>query len=161
MPLSQPSTSIAHSSPETLKIPLQVWVNLMSSFQCEDVESGKCELEYDAIKSLYTAALVAKNEENMGIWELDGSIFVSSTNASGDEVVTEIVMGRKATLVAAHILKNGAGTTFELSRFFGGADPVNGVRKAIYEINQTLNRYGFFAEIVEKGVYRIVKIKPS
>lgn len=155
----EPATAPAPDE-NKVAIPLQAWLSLMNTFNCDDPEGGKCELGFAQIQALYTAALLARNDTHKDIWESDGSIYVR-TQKDGGDTVEEVVMGRKATLVAAHLLRNGGGSTFELSRYFGGTNPVNGVRKAIYEINQTLNRYGFFAEVAKKGIYRIVKAKSS
>lgn len=157
MPTVQPTVLNTKQEEERVHIPLNIWVALQTSFNCVDVESGQCEISFDQIKALYTAALLAKGSEEKDIWESDGVIYIKSKNKSGDDVVSEIVMRRKAMLVAAHLLRNGSASTFELTRYFSGVDPSHGVRNAIVEINKALNSYGFFAETHTKGVYRIVK----
>lgn len=158
MPIVQPSV-LNNTQPEGdfLEVPLRIWIALQTSFRCEDVESGKCELAYNQIKALYTAALLSQNKEEKDIWESDGVIYVRSKNKSGDDVITEIVMNPKPMLVASYILRNECASTFELSRFFSVRDPAHSVRNAIAEINKAINPYGFFAETFKKGVYRIVK----
>ena len=159
MPIVRPTVS-NNTQPEgeaNLVVPLRIWIALLTSFRCDDLESGKCELAFTAIKSLYTAALLSLNKEEKDIWESDGVIYVRSKNKSGDDVITEIVMRQKAALVASYILRNESASTFELSKFFTGNDPYHGVRDAIRDLNKAINPYGFFAETVKKGVYRIVK----
>lgn len=159
MPIQPAVLTDYRPSEDKTKIPLQLWVDLQTSFVCKDIESGQCDLSFDRIKALYTAALNAQNAQDNDIWESDGNIYVRRKNKSGDDVLIEIKFERRKTLlVAIQLLRKHSVSTFELSRFFdGNKSPENGVWHAIHEINKELNQYGYFVEISQKGVYTMVK----
>ena len=142
------------------KIPLQYWVDLQTSFYCEDIDSGVCELSFDKIKALYTAALLAQEHQDNDMWESEGIVYVRKTDDSGVESLIEIKFERRKTLlVAVELLKKKSASVFDLSKYFNGnKQPENGVRNAVYEINKEFNQYGYFVETSQKGVYKLEKI---